>query len=268
MHKKKSIIYILLILSILLLIILIFFSLKTLNQKNKIEKEMSKSTGFDSSSPFSVNRIVYFSSANANVTIGANSSFTVSDLYQYTDIAIFINNNSNGNYNAQNTLKEVKISKISFDLSPTIGTPNLYYKSMNDFANSNIDETQIITDNLDFEISSEDNIDYSKPILYNNCANPITLGYKNSNLKSDYTLSDNLSHISYDGSLLKRCFITLNSIACKLSFTITITNNLDEVYSCPFVLTLPLSTENSTIYNGSLILDSKENYNFIKTKNS
>ena len=105
MHKKKSIIYILLILSILLLIILIFFSLKTLNQKNKIEKEMSKSTGFDSSSPFSVNRIVYFSSANANVTIGANSSFTVSDLYQYTDIAIFINNNSNGNYTAQNTLK-------------------------------------------------------------------------------------------------------------------------------------------------------------------
>ena len=92
--------------------------------------------------------------------------------------------------------------------------------------------------------------------------------HKNSNLKSDYTLSDNLSHISYDGSLLKRCFITLNSIACKLSFTITITNNLDEVYSCPFVLTLPLSTENSTIYNGSLILDSKENYNFIKTKNS
>ena len=30
---------------------------------------------------------------------------------------------------------------------------------------------------------TENDIDYSKPILYNNCANPITLCYVNSNIK-------------------------------------------------------------------------------------
>lgn len=224
---------------------------------------MENAFAINTSSPFSVNKIVYFSSANAKAEINANSSFTISDLYQYTDIAIFINNNSNGTFDAKNTLKHVNISNISFNLSPSIGTPNLYFKNINDFTKNTFDESKKIENNLDFKVSSSDEIDYSNPILYNNCANPITISYVNSNLKSNYTLTDNMSHISYDGSLLKRCGITLNSIACKLSFIINITNNLDEVYSCPFILNIPLSTENSTVYDGSLILNSNVNYKFI-----
>ena len=134
---------------------------------------------------------------------------------------------------------------------------------INNFAKNSVDESKKIEDNIDFEVSSANEIDYSNPILYNNCANPITLSYVNSELKSDYTLTDNMSHISYDGSLLKRCGITLNSIACKLSFVIHITNNLDQTYSCPFILNIPLSTESSTVYDGSLILNSSVNYNFV-----
>ena len=92
----------------------------------------------------------------------------------------------------------------------------------------------------------------------------MTLCYVNSNIKSDYTLIDTISNISYDGSLLKKCSVTLNSISCKISMLITITNNLNEVYSCPVVLTIPLSTENETIYNGSIILRDAVNYKFIK----
>ncbi len=265
MPKKKYIFYVVFILLILLLFFLSFWSIKLSTQKSRSKKELVKSLNIDHSSPFSVNKIVYFSSANAKSEINANSSFTITDLYQYTDIAIFINNNSDdGNFNATNTLKKVNLSDISFNLKPSIGTPNLYFKNINDFTNNNFDESKKIENNIDFEISSDDEIDYSKPILYNNCANPITLCYVNSNLKSDYTLSDNMSHISYDGSLLKRCGITLNSIACKISFVINITNNLDEVYSCPFILNIPLSTENSTVYDGSLILNNSVNYNFIK----
>ena len=117
-----------------------------------------------------------------------------------------------------------------------------YY--VNEYVSSHFDnENSIenkIENNIEFTTSSEDEIDYSNPVLFNNCANPITLCYVNSNLKSDYTLTDNISNISYDGSLLKRCNITLNSIACKLSFLITIKNNLDEVYTCPVILSMPL----------------------------
>ena len=263
MHKTKYLLYILVILSALLLIFLSFISIKVFKAKFQSQKAMNNAFSVNLSSPFSVNKIVYFSSADATSEINANSSFTIKNLSQYTDIAIFINNNSNGNFDASNTLKHVSISNISFDLSPSIGTPNLYYKNINDFAKNSVDESKKIENNLDFEVSSANEIDYSNPILYNNCANPITLSYVNSELKSDYTLTDNMSHISYDGSLLKRCGITLNSIACKLSFVIHITNNLDQTYSCPFILNIPLSTENSTVYDGSLISNSSVNYNFV-----
>lgn len=265
MSKKKYIFYAILVLLTLLLFFLIFLSFKLFTQNFKSTKAMKNALNMNISSPFSVNKIVYFSSANAKSEINANSSFTISDLYQYTDIAIFLNNNANdGNYDAKNTLKSVSLSNISFNLKPSIGTPTLYFKNINDFANNSFDESKKIENNLDFEVSSEDEIDYSKPILYNNCANPITLCYVNSGLKSDYTLTDNMSHISYDGTLLKRCGITLNSIACKISFIVNITNNLDEVYSCPFILNIPLSTESSTVYDGSLVVNNSVNYNFIK----
>ena len=49
-----------------------------------------------------------------------------------------------------------------------------------------------------------------------------------------------------------------------MSFLITITNNLNEKYTCPIILNMPLSTENKTIYDGSLTLKSECDYNFIK----
>lgn len=264
MLKKKNVFYIILILSFILLVILSFISIRELNRKQISSKAMQNAYNFESDSPFSINKIVYFSSANCNSKINPNSSFTISDLYQYTDIAIFINNNADGNFNASNTLKNVKLSDITFTLPPSIGNPNLYFKNINNFASNNFDENNKIENNLEFTISSEDEIDYSTPTLFNNCANPITLCYVNSNLKSDYTLTDDISNISYDGSLLKNCNITLNSIACKLSFLITITNNLDEIYTCPVILNIPLSTENSTVYNGNLTLNDSTDYNFIK----
>ena len=264
MLKKKYLFYILILLLALLLFFLSFVSIQEFKKRSNSEKAMQNTLSKDISSPFSVNKIVYFSSANGDAKINANSSFTISNLLQYTDIAIFINNNADGNFNAKNTLKNVKISNISYKLSPSVGSPNLYFKNINNFASNNYDESKKIENELNFEISSADEIDFSNPILFNNCANPITLCYVNSGLKNDYTLTDNISHISYDGSLLKRCGITLNSLACKLSFAITITNNLNEVYSCPFILNIPLSTESSTIYDGSLVLNSNVDYKFIK----
>lgn len=264
MLKKKYLLYILVLLSTLLLAFLSFTTIQEFKKKSSSEKAMQNAFSMDVSSPFSVNKIVYFSGANGDAKINANSSFTISNLLQYTDIAIFINNNANGNFDAKNTLKNVKLSNISYELSPSVGTSNLYFKNLNDFASNNYDESKKIENELNFEISSADEIDFSNPILFNNCANPITLCYVNSGLKNDYTLTDNISHISYDGSLLKRCGITLNSLACKLSFIITITNNLNEVYSCPFILNIPLSTESSTIYDGSLVFNSNVDYRFIK----
>lgn len=267
MHKKKIIFFILMIFLVILFIFLSIISFNIYNNKRKSLKFTKNYYDKNfTSSPFSIKKIVYFSSADATCQINANSSFNISNLFQYTDFAIFIDNNSTDGFSEENTLKEVSISNISFYLPPTIGSANLYYKNINDFATSKYDINNSIQDKFYFEISSANEIDYSKPILYNNCANPLTFCYVNSNLISNYTLT-NITNISYNGNLLKNCNITLNSIACKIGMLITITNNLNQKYTCPIIITIPLSTENSTIYDGNIIFTSNCNYQFIKQVN-
>ena len=212
---------------------------------------------------FSINKITYFSSCNANATTNSNSTFIISDLYQYTDIAIFINNHSENGLTMKNTLKSVTVNNFNYEISPNIGTPSLYYKNINDFAKADFSKENIINDSITFQTTSEDKIDYNSPVLYNNCANPITLCYVNSNIKDEFALSRNISNIAYNGSLLKTCGITLNSISCKISFNINIINNLDESFNCPVTLSIPLSTEKSTIYDGTLTVKDSTNYDFI-----
>ncbi len=264
--KKNIILTIIVILFTAILIILSIFAYKYLKISHSSKSFLDSTLEFSKNNEeatFSIDKITYFSSCNADITTNSNSSFTISNLYQYTDIAIFINHNQE-ELTHKNTLKSVVLSDINYSLSPTIGKANLYYKNINNFATSKFDKNNIIDKTITFDTTSEDKIDYSTPTLYNNCANPITLCYVNSGIVDKYTLNNSISNISHNGTLLKSCGITLNSISCKLSFVITITNNLDERFSCPLTLTIPLSTEKSTIYDGSLTLKDSTRYQFLK----
>ena len=269
MHKKTIITTILLVIFAILLTVLssILFN-KLGNKKDDINSYLEFANENDKPI-FSIDKITYFSNCSADISTNTNSSFKISDLYQYTDIALFINNHPeefDGNYTAENTLKSVILNNIDFSLKPHYGTPNLYYKNINDFANSSFDTNNLISNTITFETTSENEIDYTKPILYNNCANPITLCYVNSNIKDNYTLSSEIENLEHNGSLLKTCGITLNSITCQVSLVVNITNNLDETFSCPLTLNIPLSSESSTIYDGNLTFKDSTNYNFIKTQ--
>ncbi len=94
MQKKKIIFYILFVLLLIILFFLSYLSIKQLTSKSLAKRSVQNILKNDISSPFSIDKIVYFSSANCNSNINQNSSFTISNLYQYTDIAIFINNNA------------------------------------------------------------------------------------------------------------------------------------------------------------------------------
>lgn len=266
---KNIILSILCFIFIIILCILGFLVIENITKKEKENKCMEKIYLFseeNNENVFTINKIVYFSGVDGKSNINPNSSFTISNLLQYTDIAIFINNHPENGFEAKNTLKEISISKVNFEMKPSIGKTNLYFKNINDFATSKLNVENLIQNELNFLVSSEEQIDFDKPILYNNCANPITICYANSNLKEDYTLQ-NVSNISYDGTLLKQCNITLNSIACKISFVITIVNNLNEIYTCPIIINIPLSTEKSTLYDGYLLLNDNVDYKFIKKLN-
>ena len=256
--KNNKFLLTILIIFILILIFLTYIVYNLFLNKLVFENHSLKFYNKSNSQAFKIDKIVFFSSCNSDSTVNSNTTTTINNLLQYTDIAIFINN-LDENFTLENTLKSVSINVV-----PRLGTPNLYYKSLNDFATSKIDENNILDTELDFKISTENEIDYNTPVLFNNCANPITLSYINSNIKNNYTIPSN--NISYDGSLLKKCNIVLNDLYCNLSFTIYIENNLDEKFKCPIYLTIPLDGESSSIYDGSYTYTYNPNYTFYKYK--
>ena len=168
--------------------------------------------------------------------------------------------------NSENTLKKVWINNLRYNTKPKVGEVNLFYKNINNFAKSDLVETNQINDSLDFEITSESESNLDNPILYNNLANPIVVSYINSNIKSDYTMTDTSIPITYDGSLLKRCNVPLDSLNCSFTFDIYIINNLDQEFKCTAFINIPLEDNEKSIYDGNVIQKINTNLNFYRYK--
>lgn len=212
---------------------------------------------------FSINKITFFSSSNASSRANSNSTVTIENLYQFTDIALFIDNGSNDNrYNLKNTLKEVYIDNIYFVNTPSLGTPSLYYQTLDGFASGNFSEANLISSSrADFGVSSEDTIDFSSYEVQNNCSKPITLCYINSKIQDSYTIPNN-QPITFDGSLLDVCNIPINRLDCSISFDVYITNNLNEKFICPVYFRIPLNSEKNSIQDGHYTIQNSQNFIF------
>lgn len=271
-QKNKSIAKIVItIIFILILIILLKNTYKKISQKKNFENGIISFAEKNKETIFTINKIVYFSSSDSKNKTTSTTNFTIQNLYTYTDIALFIENDKNKStnnnkkeYTMENTLKKVKISNIKFSQKPTEGNPSIYYKSINNFAKSELEETNIIDKELEFEITSEDKADLSKPILYNNCANPITLSYINQNIKTDFTMTDTQNPITYNGSLLKRCGITIASINTSISFDIEIENNKNQKFKTTVILNIPYENAEKSIYDGNLTVKQDTKFDFYR----
>ncbi len=262
--KKAKII--LTIITIILICIVIFLAILVFQKyvlKKNFEEDILSFADKNQSTIFTVDSVTLFSSADAGYKTNTVNNFTIQNLYQYTDIALFIKNTSDED-TLENTLKKVRIENIQFSNSPKLGEPSLYFKSINDFAKSDIIEENRITDSFEFTISSSDEADLNTPTLYNNLANPLTFSYVDANIKPDYTITDVTSPITYDGSLLKKCNINLEDIQCTLSFDIHITNNLDEDFKTTVFIDIPLSSGEETIFDGSITNKQDTNYTFYR----
>ncbi len=253
------------IIAILFLVIFIYLSYIIFNKyelKTSIENEVLNFSEKNDNIVFNIEKLTFFSSSNSDQNTSSRNHFTIQNLYQYTDIAFFINSTTEEK-TAKNTLKSVYIDNIVFDSPSLIGTQNLFFKSVHSFTKNEIIEENLISDKLEFQITSNDSDPLSSPVLYNNLANPITLSYINQNLKTDYTFTDTSIPITYDGSLLKRCNITLNSLHTNFSFDVHITNNLDEEFITTVYVDIPLKSSDDDIYSGKVNLEEIVNFEFL-----
>ena len=264
----KELLFIIVLLFIAILIFIAFIAIfKQKLDKLNFENEILSIAEANSKTTFFIDKIFLYSNSNA-ITNETNKPLWNLNIYQYTDIAIYLNNNSNEGLTSENTLQQLYIDNIKYSVTPEKGTPTLYYKNINDFGRPTFNDENIINDKLEFTVQdSNSEIDYSKPCLYTNCSTPISLEFVNKDIKTNAIISND-NPLVFDGSLLKRSNITLNSIATSISFNINIINNLNELFICNVNINIPLENTdtNETIYNGSIKkeFNNLTNYNFYK----
>lgn len=263
--KKNKILYKLFVVIILIIIFILMLvnTIQTYLINDKFSKEVNDFSKLNTSTIFSIDKIYMYSSATAKSNIENRPVWNL-NISQYTDIALYINNRASDGLTYENSIKEMYISDIIYT-GPQQGTPGLYYKNVNEFAKGNIIDDNKISDKLIYTAVNEGDIDYSKPQIYSNCQNPITLEYVNSNIKENVIISDITSEMKFDGNLLRKSAIFLDTINCTVSFKITIINYYNQQFMANVYIDIPLTdtVTNDSIYDGKLV-KRLENTNLIK----
>lgn len=248
-NKKFIVLSLCLLISLIIFYLLINFVYNKFKVKSNFEKDIVNNSS-EVSDIFRIDKIVLFSSANATNNETTRDLWNL-NIYQYTDIAIYLDNNEKTSLSEQNTIKKLYLDNISFGSLPDRGTPSLYYKDIKTFGTSNLLEYNKINENLDFNIINYDEtLDTSKPNFYTTCQMPITVQFVNNNVKENTIIPNSGNLLKFDGSLLSKANIALNSILCNLSFNINIVNNLDEKFVYNVSFPIPLEDEDGSIYDG------------------
>lgn len=240
-----------------------FYFIRNIFIKKNFEKEYTSISSLNEYFPFSLNKIILFSSATITSN-GLNNSVWNQDISQYCDICIYLNNSS-GDTNDKNTIKQLYIDTISIS-TPELGTPCLYKKSLQDFGRCSFDDKNIIHDKFDFNIiNKNETINYNNNEIFNNLSTPLSIGFYNKNIKTNFLNSD--TQIEPNGRILKKASIPEASIACDVSFNINIVNMLGEKYICNVNFSIPFTDENSSIYENGYIkkeISNLDNYKFLR----
>lgn len=263
---------ILMILAFIIFLLYYNYILFTSFAKNKFADEMVEIADKNENSIFSIQKILLYSNATANDN-SEDQSLKNMSISQYSDISIFIDNTSYiTDLTNENTVKELYIDNISIQANSDKGTKILNYKNPLNFGKyKEIEGSK--NDRIDFNIintnSENENHDYSAPTFYTDCSNPITLGYLNKDLLTNYSATDGSNTISFNGKVLKEAEVDLNDINYTLKFKIHIVNNLNEKFVYDMSLDVNLDDDNGGIYNGYVYrgkTTSGKEYRFFKEK--
>lgn len=252
--KNERLVFTILIIALFVLFLLYYiFIFSTVFARNSFANEMIELADENENSIFNIQKILLYSSANA-IDNSNDQSLKNMSILQYTDLSIYIDNTSYiSDLTNENTIKELYIDSIIMTSSADIGIKALNYKNPLDFGKyKNIQSP--INGRIDFNIvntnSENENNNYSKPTFYTDCSNPITLGYLNKDILTNYSVSQDSSTVSFNGKVLKEANVDLNDINYTLSFKIHIINNLNEKFVYNMNLNVDLNDNNGGIYNG------------------
>lgn len=195
---------------------------------------------------FKINKIVAYSSANAENIASNQKAYWDLNIWQFTDFAIYIQINNNSQI-VDSRIKGISIENLKVIEEPELGETKFYERKLKDIAKSDIPEIE--TSEIKFEvIDNENDLNEDKLQFLSNGKYPLTFRYVNSKIGKNNLIKNTNEKLEYNAKVLKRANITLDSIKSKISFTVKIINGIDENYICDVSLNLPISEE---IYSGS-----------------
>lgn len=243
----------LIILAIVVLLLFYHFVLADVFSRNNFANQMIELSDENETSVFNIQKVLLYSDANA-IDNSEDHSLKNMSICQFTDLSIYLDNSSsNTELSSENTVKELYIDNINMTSKSDVGTKILNYKNPMNFGKyKNIKELD--NGRIDFKVintnQENESQNYSEPTFYTDCSNPITLGYLNKDIVTNYSVSDASKSISFNGKVLKEANVNLDDINYTLNFTIHIVNNLNQKFAYNMKLDVNLNDDNGGIYNG------------------
>jgi len=219
---------------------------------------------------FTIDQILIYSSAHAYDSSGRDDMSDVT-ISQYTDIAIYINNQSKvDGLNEDNTISELYIDNINIETGQKNGTFKFGYKSPLDVGKY-VNVVSSLNEKLDYKIlhsnSEKSDSDNVTPTFFTDCSNPITLGYINSGVVKHYKFSEEGAGFANNGTILKTANVDIDKITPTITFDIHIKTNMNERYLRKMYINVPLENSQGSVTSGYIIVLNNFNgnqYSFIK----
>ena len=258
----------LIVVAFIVLILYNVFVFSGLDKKNAFTNQMLEIASENENPIFNIQKISTFSSANA-FNEEDNHSLQNMSISQFSDIAIYLDNSlSSSDITAENTVSELYIDNINISTASDKGTKILNYKNSLDFGKY---KDLTTTNRINFKVvrsnEENENNNYDEPTFYTDCSNPITLGFLNKNILTDYSVSADANSVSFNGKVLQEAGISLDDINYTLSFTIHLVNNVGQKFAYNMKLDVNLDDENGGIFNGYTNTTSGDEFKFFRELN-
>lgn len=248
---KKKIILTIIVIILIILDTYLIFNYIYLKYKNKLFIENNDVIFAENikNSPFRINKIVLYSSGfGQNRNTKFQNSNWILDIYQYTDIALYLD--------CKEAIQSLSISNFKSNFG------NLYYLDSTKFGTEEILNNYEINSTLEYTVlndsNEENSINYNTPIFFADGSNPITLKFVNMIAKN--FIIENNEKLEFNGSLLKKTNTKLEDLKSNISFDINIKTYHNEEYSTTVNLNIPIENENSNIFKGSIL---EENFYYM-----
>lgn len=253
---KKKIILTIIVILLLILDIYLFFNYIYLKYKNKFFIENTDVVLAEElkNSAFKINKILLYSSGyGENKNTKFQNANWILDIYQYTDIALYLNSSE--------AIKSLSISNFKSNFG------NLYYLDSKKFGTEEILRNYEINPILEYTVLNDSNeknlVNYNTPVFFADSSNPITLKFVN--LVAKNFKIENNEKLEFNGSILEKANIKLEDLKTNISFDINIKNYNNEEYNTTISFSIPIENKSTNIFNGS-IFEEKNNENIIFRK--